>query len=171
MRRAWLALAVAIPIALPVALPAANAAADGPPADTHEAGRTSLIAASRVLHDAWASGNPDVVGPLLDPAYALTDARGRRHDRAWALAQLRRRDVDLSGTESTLDDLHVTLAGDAGIVSGLARDLLHLGDWDEHRVRRFTEVWTRTSGHWILLATHESGAEVTRARVTARPGR
>ena len=121
--------------------------------------RGALLAATRLLHDAWASGNVAVLEAQLAPTYALTDSRGRVHDRAGVLAAARRHDVDLESTESSLTELRVTLAGGAGVVTGVSEERLHFTAREEQRRRRFTEVWVAVDGGWQLIATHESGAE------------
>ena len=135
-------------------------AAAGPDAGTDTRG--ALLAATRALHDGWASGNMGVLEPLMAPDYALIDSRGRRFDRAAVLAAARRHDVDLERTESALSELHVTLAGSAGVVTGVTDERLHFTAREEHRRRRFTEVWVTSDSGWQLLATHESGAELSR---------
>ena len=136
----------------------AAAGPDAAGADT----RGALLAATRALHDGWASGNLGVLEPLIAADYALIDSRGRRFDRAAVLAAARRHDVDLESTESALSELHVTLAGSAGVVTGVTDELLHFTAREEHRRRRFTEVWIAKGEGWQLLATHESGAEFSR---------
>ena len=80
------------------------------------------------------------------------------------LATLARQDVDLESSESSLSELRVTLAGGAGIVTGISQDRLHYAGRNEERVRRFTEVWVANPavGGWQLYATHESGADGSR---------
>jgi len=146
-----------------IALLGCLGAAAGPAADPDTTtARGTLLAATRALHDGWASGNTAVLEPLIATDYALIDSRGRRLDRAAVLAAARRHDVDLERTESALSELHVTLAGTAGVVTGVTDEYLHFTAREEHRRRRFTEVWVATADGWQLLATHESGAEFSR---------
>lgn len=138
------------------------AAAAGAAEPAPDGARGLLLGATRTLHDAAASGNPATLEALLDPAYQLVDSRGRVHGRDEVLAAARRHDVDLESTVSDLSDLRVTVVGTTGVVSGIAVDELHYAGRDERRRRRFTEVWVQAPAGWRLIASHESGADLTR---------
>lgn len=129
------------------------------------ASRATLVAASRTLHDALTSGEVSVLAPLLATDYALTDSRGRLHDRASVLAIARRRDVELEHALTELSELRVTIAGPTGVITGIADEALHFHGRDEHRRLRFTEVWIESQTGWQLLASHESGAVQSRVHV------
>ena len=87
------------------------------------------------------------------------------HSRADVLASARRHDVDLEETVSEISDLRITLVHDTGVVSGIAEDRLGVHGRQETRRRRFTEVWMRAAGGWVLVASHESGADLQRRSV------
>ena len=153
--RRWLAAVLAALWALD-SLAAEPAAGDG---------RGDLLQATRRYHDAQAGGDTGRLESLLAPEYTGTDSSGRVHSRADVLASARRHDVDLEETVSEISDLRITLVHDTGVVSGIAEDRLGFHGRQETRRRRFTEVWMRAAGGWVLVASHESGADLQRRSV------
>ncbi len=131
-------------------------------ADLNAERRSSLLLATRALHDGWASGKTEVMDTWLSPEYTLTDSRGQVHTRDDVLSVAKRHDVELESTESNLSELRLTLAGEAGVVTGINEEKLHYLARNEQRRRRFTDVWVITPTGWQLLATHESGVDFTR---------
>lgn len=125
--------------------------------------RAQLIGATRKLHDAMAAGNVGTLETLLASEYMLTDSKGRVHPRGDVLGTARRHDVDLERTVSELTDLRVTVVRGTGVVTGIAEERLSFTDREERKRRRFTEVWIGGDTGWQLMATHESGADFTRA--------
>ena len=110
-----------------------------------------LTQIERQLGATWKRGDCDGWAALLAPDWSVTHITGEVIPRAQAVESCKSGTVRLDSLES--DDLSVRVYGDAAVVTG--RTTATSGGASPATVRlRFTDVFIRRSGKWLVVASH-----------------
>ena len=118
--------------------------------DTSAATR-ELMQIERQLAATWKRGDCDGWAALLAPDWSVIHITGEVITRAQAIETCKSGAVPLDSLES--DELSVRVFGDAAVVTG--RTTASTGGASPATVRlRFTDVFIRRSGKWLVVASH-----------------
>ena len=118
--------------------------------DTDAATR-ELTQIERQLAATYKRGDCDGWAALLAPDWSVIHITGEVITRAQAIETCKSGAVRLDSLES--DDLSVRIFGDAAVVTG--RTIASTGGASPATVRlRFTDVFIRRSGKWLVVASH-----------------
>lgn len=157
-----------------LAAPLALGQGGNPPASTKESGATSgkgmtaveqtfkgskaaVVQELTALENKWTEeakrGNADGVAPLLWADYVTTDADSSVRNKAETLARIKTGKWEIN----EISDLHVTVHGDAAVVTGTWRGKGTEGGKSVDARERWTDTWAKMSnGKWQCVASHSS---------------
>jgi ketosteroid isomerase-like protein len=118
--------------------------------DTNAATR-ELTQIERQLAATYKRGDCDGWAALLAPEWSVTHITGEVITRAQAIETCKSGAIRLESLES--DELSVRVFGNAAVVTG--RTTASTGGASPATVRlRFTDVFIRQSGKWLVVASH-----------------
>ena len=110
-----------------------------------------LAQIERQLAATWKRGDCDGWAALLAPEWSVIHITGEVITRAQAIETCKSGAARLDSLES--DDLSVRVYRDAAVVTG--RTIASTGGASPATVRlRFTDVFIRRSGKWLVVASH-----------------
>lgn len=103
------------------------------------------------LATTWKKGECDAWAAMLAPDWSVIHITGDVITKAQALASCKSGAVPIEAFE--IDDISVRAFGDAAVVTG--RTTVASGGTTPATVRlRFTDVFIRRSGQWLVVASH-----------------
>lgn len=131
-------------------------------AAAQSAGATRADSALLARDSAWNAfrlrGDARSLEPLLAPDWLLTHSDGRTQDKRAYLAELARgAGGGRVNTAITNDSVVVRTYGETAVVTGLSVQSGIGADGQPFSGRfRFTRVWVRRGGEWVMVASHSS---------------
>lgn len=125
----------------------------GQSTDADRAAR-ELEAIEHKLGQTWTSGACDEWGALLAPDWSVIHTNGETITKAQAVETCRRPEMRFASLIS--DQLNVRVFGDAAVVTGRTT-VTTKGDRPETVRLRFTDVFIRRDGRWLVVASHATG--------------
>ena len=103
------------------------------------------------LGSTWKQGDCTGWGAMIAPEWSVIHVTGETLTRAQALEMCRKPPVPIESF--TIDDVSVRVFGDAAVVTG--RTTVAAGGASPVTVKlRFTDVFIRRSGRWLVVASH-----------------
>ena len=103
------------------------------------------------LADTWKKGDCDGWAAMLVQDWSVTHITGSVITKAQAVADCKSAAVPIASFD--IDDIAVRVFGDAAVVTG--RTTVTTGGASPATVRlRFTDVFSRQSGRWLVVASH-----------------
>lgn len=110
-----------------------------------------LTAIEQQLAATWQAHDCDGWGALLDDGWSVIHTEAQTITKAEALQMCRARAAaDPVGVR--MDDIHVRVFGDAAVVTG--RTTATSGTDAQTVALRFTDVFVRRDGRWLVVASH-----------------
>jgi ketosteroid isomerase-like protein len=117
-------------------------------------GDAALRAAEQELLSAVRSRNLARLSRLFAPEYVFTSGSGQTWGRDHALGEFD--SPDLCITKLAVEVDKVIQLRDAGVVTGRSHVEGRIGATSISGIYRFTRVWRRSWGRWVIVATHTS---------------
>lgn len=161
MFRPWVGMLVSGILLACAVRPARDASS--PVAAANATTRSRVDATIRELEDrrrvAYEQFDTTALGPLLAPEYyvSASELGGRVADRAGALNVIERTRTTHDPYRLTIDSLSVRSYGDAAVSMGQhTHHMMPRGGQPFDVVDRFTHVWVRRDGRWLLVARQVS---------------
>jgi len=103
------------------------------------------------LASKWKAGDCDAWGAMLAPEWSVTHITGSIMTRVEALQDCRAPRPVIEGLD--IDDLKVRAYDNAAVVTGRTTVTIG-GSKREVVILRFTDVFVRRSGQWLVVASH-----------------
>lgn len=110
----------------------------------------ALQALEQQLARAWVDGDRATIHGLLSPDWTVTDVTGCVRTKADVLSEMFAVS-DRPIAAMTIDDVHVRLFGDLGIVTGRTHAV---GSDGSAATLRFTDVAVQRGGRWSIVTSH-----------------
>jgi ketosteroid isomerase-like protein len=119
---------------------------------------SSLVARDSAWNALRLRGDARGLEPLLASTWLLTHSDGRTQDKRDYLDELSRGSRGgRVNTAITNADVRVQVYGDAAVITGASVQSGIGADGQPFSGRfRFTRVWVRQEGHWVMVASHSS---------------
>ena len=115
---------------------------------------TKLLIMERLWNEAQVNRDPRTLDAMIGTDFIDTEYDGEVSDKAKFLSDIR--DPHFKLETMTLQDLKVSMYGDAGVVVGIYHTKgTYQGKPYEH-IGRFTDTWVFTDGRWQCVASHTS---------------
>lgn len=116
--------------------------------------KSELTRLEKVWNDAYLHGDADTLSGLLADDMTATMSEMRVLDKNDSVAILRSGRVKFQRYETS--ELHIRIYGDSAVVTGLLQRTRDAGGHVAEDKYRFTKVYTRQSGKWLVVAWHAS---------------
>ncbi len=115
---------------------------------------TKLLLMEHLWNEAQVNRDARTLDAMIATDFIDTEYDGEVSDKAKFLADIR--DPRFNLETMTIQDLKVSMYGDAGVVVGIYHTKgTYQGKPYEH-VGRFTDTWVFTEGRWQCVASHTS---------------
>jgi ketosteroid isomerase-like protein len=115
---------------------------------------TKLLVMERLWNEAQMNRDARTLDAMIGTDFVNTEYDGELSDKAKFLADIR--DPHFNLETMTIQDLKVSMYGDAGVVIGTYHTKgTYQGKPYEH-IGRFTDTWVFTEGRWQCVASHTS---------------
>jgi ketosteroid isomerase-like protein len=115
---------------------------------------TKLLVMEHLWNEAQVNRDARTLDAMIAAGFIDTEYDGEVSDKAKFLADIR--DPHFNLETMTIQDLKVSMYGDAGVVVGIYHTKgTYQGKPYEH-IGRFTDTWVYTEGRWQCVASHTS---------------
>jgi ketosteroid isomerase-like protein len=116
--------------------------------------QTKLLVMERLWNEAQVNRDARTLDAMIGVDFVNTEYDGEISDKSKFLADIR--DPHFNLETMAIQDLKVSMYGDAGVVVGIYHTKgTYQGKPYEH-VGRFTDTWVFTEGRWQCVASHTS---------------
>jgi hypothetical protein len=117
-------------------------------------GEAQLAVLERQWNEAYKNKDRTALDQILAPEFVFTDDEGHFTKAEYIEAAVRHVTVG----SYQLSDMAFRVQGTSGVATGLWTGSFSVDGVDTKGARRFTDTFTKTTGTWRLLASHESRA-------------
>lgn len=122
------------------------------PAPDDTAARSAVLGAVRRRARALAEADVDTLYEMLHPHFRWTSHRGNTVGRETYIWN--NTDGTLVWRAQDLDDITVTVVGNAAVVTCVVTDHVTRAGQDERYTMPMTQTWVRDGDKWVCLAGH-----------------